>query len=106
MEGLTKLVQNMPALAIGFLITSMILLTGGIVMYKSTDVADDIITNTTHVANLETRADNFDTIGDEVDTTNTTLAQLVIIFALVAVVVAIILGLYRFAGKSGNSGEM
>ncbi|MFO7969919.1 MAG: hypothetical protein R6U15_07425 [Candidatus Izemoplasmatales bacterium] len=75
-------------------------------MYKSTEVSGDIITNTTHVSNLEARADNFDKIGDEVDTTNTTLAQLVIIFALVAVVVAIIMGLYKFAGKAGDSGGM
>lgn len=96
----------MPQLAIGFLITSMILLTGGIVMYKSSDVSGDIITNTTHVANLEARADSFDAIGDEVDTTNTTLAQLVIIFALVGVVVAIIVGLYRFTRKSGAGSDM
>lgn len=101
MGAIKKTLGDMPAIAISLTITFAILMIAGLFMYKTYDVSDDIITNTTHLAEVADRAEDFNTTGDSVVTVITTVVTLIIVFVLFAIIFYLIKSLKK--GEKGGS---
>jgi len=103
MGAIKKTLADMPSIAISLLTVFAILMIGGLFMYKTYDVSDDIITNTTHITEIADRAEGFNTTGDSLVTTVTTVVTLIIVFVLFAIIFYLVRALKK---KDGDGGDM